>query len=352
MTFVWKTAGLAAVAAALVGSASVPAMADDTIGIATSGGIMLEAGHDVLWGPATEKLGLKYSEDTIDEGLNAVRLQVNANNVTYDLVQMANYEAALGGREGILTPIDYSVVNRDGFKGTATDYCVGYQTYAFSIAWNTNTYGGDGPKSWADFWDVKKFPGTRAMRANAEAQLEAALMADGVAPEDVYKVLSEKGGLERAIKKIEEIKPHVAVWWTSGAQVAQLLRDGEVDMTTGWNGRFQAAQKDGAAADFTWNQGILGVDCFAVPKGAPHLGDAMKVLAYMAEPEPQAKMAVRTNYGPGNLKAFDTGIISPETVKMLPNAPENAKTQITLDPEWWAANNNQAQALFDEMMTR
>jgi len=352
MKLLSKAIGITAALAALVGVTSAPAMAEDAIGIASSGGIMLEAGRAALWGPATEKLGLKYLEDTIDEGLNAVRLQVNANNVTYDLVQMANYEAALGGKEGILTPIDYSVVNKDGFKGTATDYCVGYQTYTFSMAWNTKTYGKNGPQSWADFWDVKKFPGTRAMRANAEAQLEAALMADGVAPEDVYKVLAEKGGLERAIAKLEEIKPHVAVWWTSGAQVAQLLRDGEVDMTTGWNGRFQAVQKDGGPADFTWNQGILGVDCFAIPKGAPHLDKAMKVLAYMAQPEPQAEMAVRTNYGPGNSKAFDAGIISQDTVKLLPNYPENAKTQITLDPDWWAANNNRAQKLFDEMLAR
>lgn len=352
MNLLPKTIGMAAVLAALVGVMPVPAAADEAIGIASSGGAMLEGGRAVLWGPATEKLGLKYLEDTIEEGLNAVRLQVNANNVTYDLVQMANYEAALGGKEGILAPIDYSVVNKDGFNGTATDYCVGYQTYTFSLAWNTKTYGKNGPQSWSDFWDVKKFPGTRAMRANAEAQLEAALMADGVAPENVYKVLAEKGGLERAIAKLEELKPHVAVWWKSGAQVAQLLRDGEVDMTTGWNGRFEAARKDGGPADFTWNQGVLGVDCFAMPKGAPHPDKAMKVLAYMAEPEPQARMVSYTNYGPGNSKAFDTGIISADIIKMLPNYPENAKTQITLDPDWWAENNNRAQKLFDEMLTR
>jgi putative spermidine/putrescine transport system substrate-binding protein len=344
--------GTAAVVVGLLGLGPMPALAEDTIGIATSGGLVADAGRAALWGPATEKLGLKYLEDTITEGLNSVRLQVNANNVTYDLAQMANYEAALGGNEGILAPIDYSIVSKDGFEGTATDFCVGYQTYTFSLAWNTKTFGKDGPQNWADFWDVKKFPGTRAMRANAEAQLEAALMADGVAPGDVYKVLGAEGGLERAIAKLEELKPHVAVWWKSGAQVAQLLRDGEVDMSTGWNGRFQAVQKDGGPTDFTWNQGILGVDCFAIPKGAPHFDKAMQVLAEMALPAPQAEMAVRTSYGPGNSKAFETGIISQDVIKLLPNFPENAKTQITLDPDWWAANNNRAQKLFDEMLTR
>ena len=347
-----RTTGLTTALVILIGMSAAPVRADDAIGIASSGGIVLDAGRAVLWGPAADKLGLKYREDTITEGLNSVRLQENANNVTYDLVQMANYEAALGGKEGILAPIDYSVISKDGFNGTATDYCVGYTTYTFSIAWNTETYGEKGPQSWADFWDVKKFPGTRGMRANAEAQLEAALMADGVEGKDVYRVLGSKGGLERAIAKLEEIKPYVAVWWTSGGQVAQLLRDGQVDMTTGWNGRFQAVKNDGGPADYTWNQGIIGVDCFAIPKNAPHPKEAMKVLAYIAEPEPQAEMAVRVNYGPGNSKAFDTGIISTEMEKTMPTYPENAKTQITLNPDWWAENNNRAQEMFDEMMTR
>lgn len=345
----WMTA--AAICAIAWGSAVHAA--DTQISIASGGGSSQEGGRAAQWGPAAEKLGYTVKEDTIDEGLNAVRLQVGANKVTYDIVQMAEYEGALGGQQGVLMPLDYKTIETTGFlPGTAEPYCIGYMTYSLVMAWNTKTYGDNGPNTWADFWDVKKFPGRRAMRANAEGQLEIALMADGVAPADVYKVLSSDGGVKRAIDKIEQLKPNIAVWWKSGSQHLQLMRDGEVDMSTGWNGRFEAAIKDGGPTKFTYNQGVMGTDCYAIPKGAPHAADDMAMLNLMSTPEALAKLVKYTNYGPTNLKAFDTGLIAPDKVNSLPTSPANAKLQLQIDSSWWAKNNDKAQSMFDDMMTR
>jgi len=88
---------------------------------------------------------------------------------------------------------------------------------------------------------VKKFPGRRALRNHPIATLEAALMADGVAPDKLYPL-----DVDRAFRKLEEIKPNVTVWWTSGAQSAQLLTTAEVDMVMAWNGRITALTKEGA----------------------------------------------------------------------------------------------------------
>jgi len=154
-------------------------------------------------------------------------------------------------------------------------YCVGGDVFSTVYAWNTATYGDKGPQSWADFWDVEKFPGKRAYRGKVAGALEPALMADGVAPEDVYKVLNSEEGIQRAIEKIRELKPHIDVFWSSGAQHAQLMKDGEVDMTTGWNGRFDVAKKDGAKVAYSFNQALLDYDCFAIPKGAPNKDVAM-----------------------------------------------------------------------------
>ena len=170
------------------------------------------------------------------------------------------------------------------------DHCVGTITFSTVMAWNTETCGAQGPQSWADFWDVKKFPGKRSYRGKYSGALEPALMADGVLPEKVYEVLSSEGGIERAIDKIRELKPHIAVWWSSGAQHAQLMKDGEVDMSTGWNGRFDVAIKDGGKAAYTYNQGLLDYDCFGIPKGAPNKDLAMKFIAEMSKAEYQANM--------------------------------------------------------------
>ena len=98
--------------------------------------------------------------------------------------------------------------------------------------------------------------------------------------DSLHSVL-EKEGIERALNKIRELKPHIDVFWSSGAQQAQLMKDGEVDMTTGWNGRFDNAAKDGAKVDYSFNQALLDYDCFAIPKGAPNKDAAMAFLAEM-----------------------------------------------------------------------
>lgn len=148
----------------------------------------------------------------------------------------------------------------------------------------------------------EKFPGKRSYRKGVAGALEPALMADGVPPNKVYEVLSAPGGIERAIKKIKELKPHVAVWWSSGAQHAQLMKDGEVDMITGWNGRFDVVAKDGAQVAYTFNQGLLDYDCFGVPKGAPNKALAMRFLNEISKPQYQAEFTKYITYGPTNKK--------------------------------------------------
>lgn len=326
---------------------------DVTLTLNSPGGAVQEGGRAVLWGPAAKMLGYAIKEETTERALNALRLEVGANAVKTDIIVMSGYEAAIAGAEGVLEPIDYGVVDKSKFvPGTAAPYCVGIYGYAAVMAWNTKTYAAQAPSNWADFWNVETFPGRRAMRGDAEAQVEMALLADGVAPGDVYTVLSTDEGMQRAIDKIGALKPSIAVWWSSGAQHGQLMKDGEVDMTTGWNGRFATAKKDGGQVDYTYNQGILAYDCFAIPKGSPHKAEAMKLVAEMSKAEPQAKLTEYVAYGPVNMEAYSTGLIDPETAKVLPTNPDNGKTMITQNVDWWAVNNDKIQAMFEDMMTQ
>ncbi len=254
--------------------------------------------------------------------------------------------------EGLLEPLDYNVIDVSTFYPTLKmEYCVGGDVFSTVAAWNTNTYGDNGPQNWADFWDVKKFPGKRAYRGKVAGALEPALMADGVPPEKVYEVLSSEGGIERAVNKIRELKPHIAVWWTSGAQQAQLMKDGEVDMTTGWNGRFDNAIKDGAKAAYTFNQALLDYDCFAIPKGAPNKDLAMKFLAEISKAEYQANLPKYITYGPTNKAAYDLGVIDEAVAKKLPSYPANAAKQLPVDIEWYAKFETKAAQAYQDMLT-
>ncbi len=328
------------------------AMAQDKqITVASWGGSYQEAQSKALFEPAEAKMGIKIKQESYG-GMSDVRLQVQTGQVTLDVVSSGSGSAARAAAEGLLEEIDYSIVDASSFiPSTRGAHCVGGDVFSTVYAWNTDTYGENGPQSWADFWDVEKFPGKRAYRGKVAGALEPALMADGVAPEDVYSVLASEEGIERALDKIRELRPHIDVFWSSGAQHAQLMKDGEVDMTTGWNGRFDNAAKDGAQVMYSFKQALLDYDCFAIPKGAPNKDLAMEFLAEISKPEYQDDLPKYITYGPTNLAAYETGVITAEVAAGLPSSPDNAAMQLPVSLEWYAEWETIAAEMYAEMLT-
>lgn len=324
---------------------------DRSLTIASWGGSYQEAQSKALFEPGAANTGINVKQETYG-GISDVRLQVATGQVTLDIIVSGSGSAARAAAEGLLEPLDYSIIDVSDFiPGLYTEHCVGGDVFSTVLAWNTNTFGEDGPQSWADFWDVEKFPGTRAYRGAVAGALEPALMADGVAKEDVYDVLSSEAGIERAIDKIRQLKPHIAVFWSSGAQHAQLMVDGEVDMTTGWNGRFDNARADGGAVMHTFNQALLDYDCFAIPKGAPNKDLAMEFLNEISKPEYQENLPKYITYGPTNAKAYETGAISDEMAAILPSSPANAALQLPVNLEWYGKWETIAAEMYQEMLT-
>lgn len=324
---------------------------DKAVTIAPWGGSYQEAQSKALFEPAAANTGVNVKQETYG-GMSDVRLQVSSGQVTLDIVASGSGSAARAAAEGLLEPLDYDVIDVSTFYPTLySEFCVGGDVFSTVYAWNTDTYGENGPQSWADFFDVEKFPGKRAYRGKVAGALEGALMADGVDPADVYTVLDSEDGIERAIDKIRELKPHIDVFWTSGAQHAQLMKDGEVDMTTGWNGRFDNAKKDGAKVMYSFNQALLDYDCFAIPKGAPNKDTAMAFLAEISKPEYQDDLPKYITYGPTNKAAYDTGVITAEQAAGLPSSPANAALQLPVSLEWYAKWETIAAEMYQEMLT-
>ncbi len=340
--------GTVAAAALLAGTALAQ---EKSVTIASWGGSYQEAQSKALFQPASEATGVVVKEETYG-GMSDIRLQVQSGAVTLDIVASGSGSASRAAAEGLLEELDYSVIDVSTFYPTLKmSHCVGGDVFSTVYAWNTDTYGDAGPQSWADFWDVEKFPGKRAYRGKVAGALEPALMADGVAPADVYEVLGSEEGIERAIDKIRELKPHIDVFWSSGAQHAQLMKDGEVDMTTGWNGRFDVAKADGAKVAYSFEQALLDYDCFAIPKGAPNKDVAMEFLAEISKAEYQANLPKYITYGPTNKAAYDLGTIDEATAKALPSHPDNAAKQLPVDIEWYAKWETVAAEMYEEMLT-
>jgi putative spermidine/putrescine transport system substrate-binding protein len=332
--------GVAALAVTTMLTSQVPASAQETLTIASWGGAYQKAQREAWFDVVEKELGIKIKEDTTS-GIADVRAQVASGSPTWDLVQQGGYSCPILQNEGIVEKLSPEILAIKGIpeemKGEAW---IGNIAYATVIAWNAEKYGDKAPASWADFWDTKNFPGPRSLRRSPVYTLESALLADGVEIDKLYPL-----DVDRAFKKLEEIKDDVAVWWSSGAQSAQLLKDGEVDMVAIWNGRADAIANEGAPVKLTYEQEMILADCWVVPKGAKNKELAMKAIEIMSRPDVQARLPMIINYGPVNQDAFE--FIPKEVAEKLPNSPANSKNSFVLDNNWWAQNLDEVTKRFD-----
>lgn len=332
--------GLLSGAAALLLSVGM-SFAAEQVTFVSQGGAYQKAQTVAILDPAAKKLGITINQESIPDAWPVMRSQVATGKPTWDVVDVATNFCLRGGEQGIVEKLDFSKMPNIAAMPAEyrSDFSVVYETYSTVLGYSLKKFPDPAaaPRSWADFWNVKAFPGRRSLRNHPLATLEIALMADGVAPDKLYPL-----DVDRAFRKLEEIKPHITVWWTSGAQSAQLLNDGEVDMIMAWNGRISAIMKEGAKVNYTYNQGILQHTSLCVLKGAPNLATAYKFLNEALDPVHQANLPLHIDYGPGNPKAFDAGVIPAARVKELPSAPENAKVQAMMSYAWWTSPAGEA----------
>lgn len=304
--------------------ASVPVVVTDP------GGEWQVAAKDAFYTPYQQQTGTTLEIGTRPSlALGQIKAMVDAHNVQWDVTDLADYLMYRGGKSGLLEPIDYKGVDTTGMlKDALMPYGVGLDAYATIMSYSTKKWeSGQGPKNWAEFWDVKKFPGRRAMSGIGYGPLEFALLADGVPPDKIYPI-----DVKRALAKMSEIRPHIYVWWTTGAQQAQLMQDGEVDLIQGWNGRLWAGISQGAPFHLEWNQGMYQWEGWVIPKGAAQADAAMKFIAFSMKPKQQAIFAEHLAYGPSNSGAFQS--IPPARREILPTYAVNRKRLFRADAEW------------------
>ncbi len=335
--------------AVCLGSGMVYAVAQDkpALTMVAYGGAWQESVKKALWEPIFKKLGFTLQEDSLT-GIAQVRLQVQSGEVVWDIVGTGIGECAAGEKEGLWEPIDYSIVKNamDLPKELRGKSWIGGTIWSsFVIAWNKDKFPENPPNSWADFWDVEKFPGTRAAYNSPRFMLEAALLADGVPKDKIYPI-----DMDRAFAKLRELKPHIAVWYSNFGQAVQLMKDNELDIVPNFDGRTIDVIKDGGNWDFTWKDGVTNAGCNAIVKGTPHKDAAMLVMNELNDPAMQARLPQFFSYGPVNPKVYEKGLISEDVAKNLNSYPDNMKLQLILDPAWWGDNHIEAERRWAEFM--
>ncbi|MBC7859416.1 MAG: ABC transporter substrate-binding protein [Burkholderiaceae bacterium] len=291
-----------------------------------------------------QKTGKKVVMVEYNGELAKIKAMVETKNVTWDVVEVESGVIGRACEEGLIEKIDMGKIGKKSdFMPEAVHECgVGAFVWSTVLAYNADKLK-TAPKNWADFWNVSKFPGKRGMRKGARYNLEFALMADGVPTKDVYKILSTKAGVDRAFKKLEELRPNIQ-WWEAGAQPPQFLVAGDVVMSTAYNGRIDSAQREGKNLQVTWAGSIYDLDYWAIPKGSPNKAEAEKFIAFASTPESQKVYAGKIAYGPTNngaLKLLDAKVLGG-----LPTSAANSKDAVQNNLKFWTDHGEDLEQRF------
>jgi putative spermidine/putrescine transport system substrate-binding protein len=296
-----------------------------------------------------------------DNPATPIKAMVEANNVSIDVADVELSDAVRLCDEGLLEVIDHSALPAapdgtpavdDFVNGALTSECaVANIVWSTVYAYDTTKFTGAAPTTMADFFDLEAFPGQRGLRKAAKANLEMALIADGVPAAEIYDVLATEEGITRAFAKLDTIKDSV-VWWEAGAQPPQLLADGEVVMTTAYNGRiFNAAVSENKPFQIVWDGQIMDFDLFVIPKGTPNKDLAMQYVAFATDTQRLADQAKWISYGPARLSSgplvgmYQDG--KTEMAEHMPTAEANLGNALVNDFEFWADRGTELEERFN-----
>jgi putative spermidine/putrescine transport system substrate-binding protein len=337
--------------AAAAALAVLPALAQSALTVVNFGGANGNAQKKAYYEPFEKATGTKVVPVEYNGEQAKVKAMVEAKNVTWDVVEVESPDVGRGCDEGLFEKLDYAKIgNKADFapKAAVTDCGVAIFVWSTVLAYDGDKLKNP-PKNWADFWDVKKYPGKRGMRKGARYNLEFALLADGVKPADVYKLLATKEGADRAFKKLTELKANIQ-WWEAGAQPPQFLVAGDVAMSTAYNGRIDAAQREGKNLKVNWTNQIYDLEYYTIVKGSPQRDAAYKFLALALSPQNQAVYSQNIAYGPTNTKALTQ--LDEKVLSNLPTSPDNAAGALEFNIRFWADQGEALEKRFASWATQ
>ncbi len=329
------TVGLAAIGAPAV--LNYARAQSKRIVVRDDGGVYTTAYGACFYRPFTEKTGIEViGVQANAEPIAQIRSMVETKTYTWDMAKISQPAILL------LTQGDKIFLEKHGLENDPnvmsipaafmSPYGVATNVYSTVLAYRTDAFKGrKAPASWADFWNVKDFPGRRSLRKHPFDTIEESLMASGVPTSSLYPL-----NVDQAFANLDKISPSIDVWWNSGAQVTQMLTSGEVDMIATWVSRPQNAMIDGAPVAISWNQNLWGVDNWSILAGTPNADACREFIKFASDPK---RMAQQTEYYPAGVtqpEAFK--YIKPEVAKNCPTYPDNIKNGVQINAKYWLQN--------------
>jgi len=329
-------------AATLAAVTSVPTVwirragAAGKVVVRTIGGAYEEAVVKAIVEPFAKSTGIEVVK--VPATLGKLLAMFESGNIELDIVDAGELGVLSLSQKGGLDKIDYKgwkLTNPEDIDPVLKrDDMVGDILFSSVLGYNSQVFPtGKQPKSWAQFWDLKKFEGPRMLAdlASGAVDLEFALLADGVPKDKLYPI-----DLDRAFKSLDRVRPGIRKFWDTGALSAQMLTDKEVVLGSIWNGRLQAVADKGAPLAIEWNEAMLQPQFWAVMKGAKNAENAQRFIDFACQPQIQADVAKHIPYGASNRQAYK--LIPPDIGARLPSSPEHRAQAFLMNAKWWADN--------------
>lgn len=315
-----------------------------TVYVASYGGVWESAWRKAFFEPFTAKTGIQIK--TVP-GVSFAKLkaQVQARNFEWDMFNIGDVEYGQAVHEGLLEKVDKVAAKTDQLPpNMVREFGITSYSLGTNLVYRKDKFPNGGPQSWADFWDVKKFPGSRCLFDRSFTCLAFALLADGVPADKLYPM-----DIDRAFRKMSEIKSHIKVWWRQGAQSQQLIRDGEVDMIGMWSARAIDLIEDKVPVEIVWNGAEIYFGNMTVPKGDPNAATVWEFSNFVAQAKPQADFAALLPYGPANPGA--RALMAEARLRQTPAWPDNERLGFKHDTAWLAPRLAQIRERWTQWLT-
>ena len=328
-------------APALIRSASAETK---TVYVNSYGGVWETSWRKAFFDPFTAQSGIEIK--TVP-GVSFAKLkaEVQTGNYEYDQSNLGDSEYAQAVHEGLLEKVDKEAAKTEQLPPSLVrEYGIVSYSLGTNLVYRKDKFPNGGPQSWADFWNVEKFPGPRCLFDRSFTCLAFALLADGVPTDKLYPM-----DIDRAFRKMDQIKPHIKVWWRDGAQSQQLIRDAEVDMIGMWSARAIDLIDDKVPLELVWNGAELYWSNLIVPKGDPNAKAAWQFVNFVAQAQPQANFAMLLPYGPANPAA--RALMPEGRLKQTPAWPGNEKVMFQHDAAWLAPRLAEIRERWTQWMT-
>jgi putative spermidine/putrescine transport system substrate-binding protein len=325
-------------------SACLPTAHARDLSVTSRGGPLQTAETDIYFQPFTAATGTPLTVTTWPGGLTILRSRIEGGSNDWDVVLVDGSELLSGCDDGLYEKLDWAALGgKDHYIPQAVSDCgVGTAVSSIALAWDRDKF--PATPTWTDFWDVARYPGKRGLRRGARFNLEIALMADGVAPGDVYRLLRTDEGVDRAFHKLDQLKPYIT-WWAPETQGAQMLASGEVLLSTADNVPVTLANRAGRHFGVQWTGSLYSVQSWVIMKGSPNIASALRLLAFTGDPVRQARLTAAIPFGPTAKGANEA--LPQDLLPTSPSASANIGNALQVDEQFWRDNGDRLGQRFD-----